>query len=154
MLVAGVAVSLITPLASQASDMNFEGINSYSRSSKKKKAKRFDSNTFINKVDKKLANTQQKAQQNIFEAGAFSETTTMGGSAVFAATQIKNANDVNSSASESFQTMYTYTLDLNTSFTGDDNLYARLRAGNGKVDDGSFYEKTAFSFNNFHFLIS
>jgi len=144
MLVAGVAVSLVTPLASQAADMNFEGINSYSRSSKKKKAKRFDSNTFINKVDKEFANTQQKAQQNIFEAGAFSETTTMGGSAVFAATQIKNANDVNSSASESFQTMYTYTLDLNTSFTGDDNLYARLRAGNGKVSNGSFYEKTAF----------
>ena len=72
MLVAGVAVSLVTPLASQAADMNFEGINSYSRSSKNKKAKRFDSNTFINKVDKEFANTQQKAQQNILEAGAFS----------------------------------------------------------------------------------
>ena len=29
--------------------------------------------------------------------------------------------------------MYTYTMDLNTSFTGDDNLYVRLRTGNGKV---------------------
>jgi len=35
-------------------------------------------------------------------------------------------------------------MDLNTSFTGDDNLYVRLRTGNGKVTAGSFYEKTAF----------
>ena len=35
-------------------------------------------------------------------------------------------------------------MNLNTSFTGDDNLYVRLRTGNGKVTGGSFYEKTAF----------
>ena len=28
------------------------------------------------------------------------------------------------------QTAYTYTMNLNTSFTGDDNLYVRLKTGN------------------------
>jgi hypothetical protein len=33
---------------------------------------------------------------------------------------------------------------LNTSFSGDDNLYVRLRTGNGYASNGSFKEKTAF----------
>ena len=143
MLVAGVAVSLLTPLVAQAADMNLKGMNSYSRS--KKKAKRFDSNTFINKVDEKIVNIDEsKVQQNNFEAGSFSETTSMGGSAVFAIGGIQNADDVHNSATQSTQAMYTFTLDLNTSFTGDDNLYTRLRTGNGKTTAGAFYDKTAF----------
>ena len=66
------------------------------------------------------------------------------GSAVFAVAGVDNADKVMSDNKESLQTMYTYTMDLNTSFTGDDNLYVRLRTGNGKVDGGAFYEKTAF----------
>ena len=31
--------------------------------------------------------------------------------------------------SETTTTGYTYTMNLNTSFTGDDNLYVRLKAG-------------------------
>ena len=35
----------------------------------------------------------------------------------------------NLSGTEATQTGYTYTMNLNTSFTGDDNLYVRLKAG-------------------------
>ena len=37
MLVAGAALSLIAPISAQASDINLEGINSYSRSKNTKK---------------------------------------------------------------------------------------------------------------------
>ena len=148
MLVAGASLSLLAPVAAQASDVvNLEEMNSYSRS--RSKSSRLDSKTFINEVSEDIANLKGRVdglevKQNEFEAGSFSDTTTLSGSAVFAATAIDGANKVNASASESLQTMYTYTMDLNTSFTGDDNLYVRLRSGNGKVTGGSFYEKTAF----------
>ena len=148
MLVAGASLSLLAPVASQASDVvNLEEMNSYARS--QSKSSRLDSKTFINEVSEDIAKLKGRvdgleAKQNEFEAGSFSDTTTMGGSAVFAVAGIDNADKVQSDNKESIQTMYTYTMDLNTSFTGDDNLYVRLRTGNGKVDGGSFYEKTAF----------
>ena len=147
MLVAGASLSLLTPVVAQASDINIEEMNDYVRSSKS--SKKFSSKTFINEVSDEIANLNGpvdglEVQQNGLEAGSFSDTTTLDGSAVFAATAIDGATKVNSSATENLQTMYTYTMNLNTSFTGDDNLYVRLRTGNGKVTGGSFYEKTAF----------
>ncbi len=146
LLVAGAALSFIAPLAAQASDVNLEGMNNYSRKSKSKKSsKRFDSKTFINVVNDDLASiNEQEAQQNDFQAGSFSDTTVLSGSAVFAATAVDGLTKVNASATESVQTMYTYTMDLNTSFTGDDNLYVRLRTGNATENaNSSFFEKTA-----------
>ena len=139
MLVAGASLSLIAPIAAQASNVvNIEEMNSYARS--QKKSSRLDSNTFINEVSEDIATLKGRvdgleARQNNIEAGSFSDTTTLDGSAVFAATAVDGASKVNSSASESLQTMYTYTMNLNTSFTGDDNLYVRLRTGNGAVSN-------------------
>ena len=82
MLVAGASLSLIAPFGAQASDvLNLEGMNDYNRS-KKSSSKRFDSNTFVNKVNEDMTALQGRldgleAQQNNFEAGAFSSTTTM-----------------------------------------------------------------------------
>ena len=54
MLVAGATLSLIAPIAAQASDVvNLEEMNSYSRS--QKKSSRIDSNTFINEVSEDIA---------------------------------------------------------------------------------------------------
>tara|TARA_B100000401_G_scaffold242019_1_gene164184 strand:- start:769 stop:2109 length:1341 start_codon:yes stop_codon:yes gene_type:complete len=148
LLVAGASLSLIAPIAAQASSVvNLEEMNSYARSSKK--SSRIDSKTFINQVNEEIANLDGdndslQVEQNQFEAGSFSDTTTLDSSVVFAATAIDGANKVNSAASDDVQAMYTFTMNLNTSFTGDDNLYVRLRTGNGKVTGGSFYEKTAF----------
>ena len=48
MLVAGAALSLIAPIGAQANDINFEGMNSYSRSkSTSKKLKKFNRVFFI-----------------------------------------------------------------------------------------------------------
>jgi hypothetical protein len=134
MLVAGAAVSLIAPLAAQASDVNLDGMNSYSRS---KSSKRIDSKTFINEVSEDLAILKGRvdgleAQQNNFEAGSFSETTTLDGKVAFSVGAIEDGDGVPSDSGngEALMAAYMYQANLNTSFTGDDNLYVRIKAGN------------------------
>ena len=131
-MVASTAASLITPLAAQASDLvNLEEMNSYSSSNSK--VQRFDNQTFINKVSEDSANLKDsldglEVQQNEFEAGGFSETTTMDGKAIFTLGAVDYDDD--SARSEAVQAYYSYTMNLNSSFTGDDNLYVRIKTGN------------------------
>ncbi len=148
LLVASTAVGLISPLAAQASDtVNLEEMNSYSRSSSK--VQRFDSKTFNDEISEDLAILKGRvdgleAQQNEYEAGAFSETTTMDGKAIFTlgAVDYSLATETKSEAAKAF---YTYTMNLNTSFTGDDNLYVRIKTGNHSKTDFS-YDKTYGSY--------
>ena len=131
MLVAGASLSLLAPVAAQASDVvNIEEINSYSRS--QTKSSRIDSKTFINEVSEDIANLKGRvdgleAKQNEFEAGSFSDTTTFDGKAIMWIGAVDGADEIG--GSETTTTGYTYTMNLNTSFTGDDNLYVRLKAG-------------------------
>ncbi len=133
LLVASTAVSLISPIAAQASDtINLEGMNSYGRS--ESKAKRIDSKSFVNEVNENLATLKGRvdgleARQNNYEAGSFSDTTTLDGKAVFTLGGV-DYDLASETASEAIQAMYTYTMNLNTSFTGDDNLYVRIKSGN------------------------
>ncbi len=131
MLVAGASLSLLAPVASQASDVvNIEEMNSYARS--QSKSSRIDSKTFINEVSEDIATLKGRvdgleAQQNELEAGGFSDTTVMNGKAIFDIGGVENsAGDL----SEAIGFQYTYQLNLNTSFTGDDDLYVRLKTGN------------------------
>ena len=137
MLVAGASLSLIAPITAQASDaVNVEEMSGYSRS--QTKTSKLDSKTFINEVSEDLAILKGRvdgleAQQNNFEAGAFSSTTSMDGKAIFWIGGVDGAHKLNDSSLgdgvETIGTGYTYTMNLNTSFTGDDNLYVRLKAG-------------------------
>ena len=86
----------------------------------------------VNEFSSELATLKSSANApesniNNFEAGSFSDTTTMSGSAVMAIGAVEGADELGDT--ETVQTLYTYTIDLNTSFTGDDNLYVRLRTG-------------------------
>ena len=133
MLVAGATLSLIAPIAAQASDVvNLEEINSYSRSTKKRSS-RLDSKTFINEVSEDLANLNGRvdgleARQNNFEAGSFSDTTSLDGKAVFT---VGSMDTDNNAYTGKVLAEYMYQWNLNTSFSGDDNLYVRLKSGNG-----------------------
>ena len=97
MLVAGATLSLIAPIAAQASDVvNLEEMNSYARS--QKKSSRIDSNTFINEVSEDIANLKGRidgleVKQNNFEAGSFSDTTTLDGKAVFTVGSVDTEDD-------------------------------------------------------------
>jgi hypothetical protein len=135
MLVAGASMSLIAPIAAHASDViNLEEMNSYSRS--QTKSSRIDSNTFINSVSEDIANLKGRidgleVKQNEFEAGGFSDTTTLDGKVNFTLGALSydgSGTDTVSNEAALFQ--YTWTGNLNTSFTGDDNLYVRLKTGN------------------------
>ena len=156
MLVAGASLSLIAPLAAQASDViNIDGMNDYSRS--KKSSKRIDNKTFINEVNEDLAILKGRvdgleAQANNFEAGSFSDTTTLDSKVIFtlgAADFTGKGADgtVDASKAEGLKATYTYQGNLNTSFTGDDNLYIRLKTGNAsgwmaEKDEGGYLSST------------
>jgi len=136
MLVAGAAMSLVAPLAAQATDnMNLDGMSSYGRS--EKSTQRFDDKTFVNEVNEELATLKGRvdgleAKQNNFEAGSFSDTTTMDGKAIFTlgAANIDDGHPSSITGEENAKFTYSYTLNLNSSFTGDDNLYVRIKTGN------------------------
>ena len=123
MLVATASLGLIAPIAAQASDViNLEGMNDYNRSKKKSSTKRFDNNTFVNEVNEELATLKGRvdgleAQQNNFEAGSFSDTTTLDGTVVFSVGSTDTDDDFYTGA---VKANYTYTWNLNSSFTGDD----------------------------------
>ena len=133
LLVAGASLSLLAPVAAQASDLvNLDEMNSYSRS--RTKSSRLDSKTFINEVSEDIANLKGRVdglevKQNEFEAGGFSDTTTLDGKAVFALMSTDHSK-VKTDGTDSLSAAYQYTMNLNSSFTGDDNLYVRLRTGN------------------------
>ena len=141
MLVAGTSLSLLAPVAVHASDVvNLEEMNSYSRS--KTTSSRLDSKTFINEVSEDIANLEGgvdglEVKQNEFEAGGFSDTTTLDGKAVFALMATDHSK-VKTDGTDALASAYQYTMNLNSSFTGDDNLYVRLRTGNSA---GNFVDK-------------
>ena len=145
LLVAGVSVSLIAPVTAQASnELNLAEMNSYSRS--KSKPKKFDSKTFINNVNYDTANLKGnkdtlEVENKKFEAGGFSDTTTFDGKAIMAIGAVDGADNIGSNGSEATQAAVVYQMNLNTSFNGDDNLYVRLKGGDGW--DGAFDQKTA-----------
>ena len=140
MLLAGASMSLLAPIAAQASDLvNLEEMNSYTSSQTKSSS--IDSNTFINKVSEELVNLKSRidgleVNQNEFEAGTFSDTTTMNGKAIFDVGGVENDSG---ELGEAISFQYTYQLNLNTSFTGDDDLYVRLKSGNAT---DTFSDKT------------
>ena len=133
MLVATASVGLIAPIAAQASDvLNIEGMNNYKSSNSS--AKRFSSETFVNEVNEELATIKGRvdgleARQNNFEAGSFSDTTTLDGKAIFTIGAV-DYSLASETETEAAQAKYTYQMNLNTSFTGDDNLYVRIKSGN------------------------
>ena len=144
MLVAGTALSLIAPVASQASEtVNLEEMGSYVRS--EKTSSRLDSKSFINDVKDDLATINSRvdgleARQNNFEAGGFSDTTTMDGKAVFTVGAL-DADDSLTDLHEKTVFQYMYVMNLNSSFTGDDNLYVRIKTGNGNKTSSTVKDK-------------
>ena len=70
-----------------------------------------------------------EARMNEFEAGSFSDTTTLDGKAVFVIGAVDGITDALNTGTEAVSAGYVYQMNLNTSFTGDDNLYVRLKTG-------------------------
>ena len=136
MLVASASIGLIAPIGVQANDINIDGMNNYASSKSSSKKQQFNSKTFANElatVNEKIDGLE--TQFNEFEAGSFSDTTTMDGKAVFTVGAL-DADDSITALNENAVFQYMYVMNLNSSFTGDDNLYVRIKTGNGPKDSG------------------
>ena len=120
---------LLLPMTALASEKNFDEINDYIQNKSSSK-KRFNSKTFANQefITKKNVTKSIKEPINEFEAGSFSETTTMSGSASY---QIGGVTG--SEITEAITATYSIKTDLNTSFTGEDNLYVGIETGNSSA---------------------
>ena len=74
-----------------------------------------------------------EARVNGLEAGSFSETTTMSGEVGF----LLGATDSATEANDTVQFEYALGIDLDTSFTGEDNLNIGIVTGNGLTNVGA-----------------
>ena len=80
-----------------------------------------------------------EARLNNIEAGSFSETTTASFSADFAIGSVDGkgiSTLAGTDGDEDLQAVYSFQIDLNTSFTGEDSLDISIDAGNGKDGTG------------------
>ena len=83
-----------------------------------------------------------EARVNGIEAGSFSETTTMNGAAEF----LLSSQDLGGSDEmEGVMLNYHWSIDLNTSFTGDDKLNVEISTGNQIARAKTYTGKTTVS---------
>jgi len=68
-----------------------------------------------------------ESQIGEIEAGQFSSTTTLSGKAAFITGYVDDDDETNT---DEMTMEYMYQLNLNTSFSGEDNLYTRIKTGN------------------------
>ena len=123
LLIPSAVFSFLTPLPGTANEFNLAEIYGYSSPEEVHNISEF--NNF--KVSTKNSyDLEPKA--NYFEAGSFSETTTMSGSASFQVGAVDG-----SAITEAVTATYSYDIDLNTTFTGDDNLYVGIETGNSST---------------------
>jgi len=108
LLIAPAALGLLTPISATASEVTMSD---------------FDAAEELAVTNSRIDGLEAKF--NNFEAGSFSETTTMSGSASFQVGAVDG-----STISEAVTATYSYDIDLNTTFTGEDNLYVGIETGN------------------------
>tara|TARA_A100001388_G_scaffold239191_1_gene194310 strand:+ start:233 stop:718 length:486 start_codon:yes stop_codon:yes gene_type:complete len=128
LLVAPATLGLIAPIYTSANEINFTDLSKYSSSREVKNIREFNHPKQI-AVDKSNLESFESILDN-FEAGSFSSTTTMSSSVSFVIGAIDNDFVYNSTETGAVTTHYSYDLDLNTSFNGNDNLYVGIEAGN------------------------
>ncbi len=120
LLIPSAVFSFLPPLSGTTNELNLAEIYGYSSSEEVQNNSEFSNF----KVSRENSYNLEPIANN-FEAGSFSETTTMSGSASF---QIGAVDE--SAITEAVTATYSYDVDLNTSFTGDDNLYVGIETGN------------------------
>ena len=127
-LVSSAFIGILAPITATASEINIDEINNYVRKKSSSK-KQLNSQSF----SKDLAKINESVERidsgiNEFEAGSFSETTTMSGSTSFQFGAVDNSN-----ITEAVTSTYSIKTDLNTSFTGEDNLNVGIEAGSSSA---------------------
>ena len=131
LLVAPAALGLLAPMSASANELNLAEVSGYSSSEEVQNISEF--------YPQELAVTNSRvdgleARMNNFEAGSFSETTTASFSADFMLGAVDDTPPVDTGntgeGSQSIMGAYSFQIDLNTSFTGEDSLDISIDAGN------------------------
>ncbi len=117
------SLSLISPISLIAGEINFADVNGYSSSKQVKSIGEFSHSKEVSSNPSNFEVLEPKVRG--YEAGSFSETTTLNGSVSFQ-TGAVDESDI----TQAITSTYSYDLDLNTSFTGEDNLYVGIETGN------------------------
>ncbi len=115
LLIAPAALGLLAPISATASEVTMSN---------------FDAAEELAVTNSRIDGLEAKF--NNFEAGSFSETTSLSGSASFQLGAVEG-----STVTEAVTSTYSYDLDLNTTFTGDDNLYVGIETGNDAFGTGN-----------------
>ena len=132
LLVAPAALGLMAPISAIASEVNISEIAAFSEIDQVEE-EIFDHNSFSNSLASK-SSTEAMNNLATFEAGGFSDTTVATQSAQFLLSAAEG--DADSLDEEAIQFNYYYSLSLDTSFTGEDNLNVGIEAGNTNASGG------------------
>ena len=124
LIVAPAALGLLIPSAAFAEEIKLADISNYSSSKEVKSISDFDPAEEIAVTNSRVDGLESRF--NNFEAGSFSDTTTMSGTAAF----LVGAEAKDGDAGEAAMFEYFYEVDLNTSFTGEDKLNIEFETGN------------------------
>ena len=128
LLVAPAALGLLAPMAVTANTINVADVSNYSSSEEIETISEFNTAEELAVTNSRVDGLE--ARLNNFEAGSFSETTT----ASFSTDMYLGAVDGGTStADDAVMSGYSFQIDLNTSFTGEDSLDISLDAGNSGI---------------------
>ena len=126
LLVAPAALGLLAPLAANAGEVNLNDISNYSDVGSIEFANSFNNDL---EEDTLLAGGEGLVDDNSYD-GSFSETTTASFSADMMIGVLDDQDVGGSVYDDNVMTGYSFQIDLNTSFTGEDSLDISLDAGN------------------------
>ena len=130
LLVAPATLGLLAPFSAVANEINVNQITQYGIDQEELIEQEFDSNTFSKELAQtnSLTPTDQISGSN-YEAGSFSDTTV----ASFSVDFLVGAVDGDATTQldgEALTANYSFGIDLNTTFTGEDDLYVAIASGN------------------------
>ena len=124
LIVAPAALGFLIPSVTFAEGIKIADISNYSSSEEVKSISDFNPAEELSVTNSRIDGLE--ARFNGIEAGSFSETTTMSGTAGFLIGGTNSATPAN----DKVMMEYFYEVDLNTSFTGDDKLNIEIETGN------------------------
>ena len=124
LIVAPAALGFLIPSAAFAEEIKLADVSNYSSSKEVKSISVFDPAEELAVTNSRIDGLEAKF--NDYEAGSFSETTVMSGTAGFLIGATESATPANDKA----MMEYFYEVDLNTSFTGEDKLNIEIETGN------------------------
>ena len=132
LLVAPAALGLLSPLSATASEVNLNEISNYSDVESIDFANSFNTEELKEKT--LLAGGEGLVEGSSGHDGGFSETTTASFSADFMLGAVDDTPPADSAdtgeGSQAIMGAYSFQIDLNTSFTGEDSLDISIDAGN------------------------